>query len=116
MVSIDTLVSVGAADRYQSMIDIEDKMAHPSVMRTYQETTQVESEHIGAVDPLPGFVWTAIRPPSLRPIIAVYEASPNDGPGATFSFSIPCGAKAGADAASHERSAVTEQKCAARHE
>jgi signal transduction histidine kinase len=42
-------------------------------------------------------------------------AQPNDGPGATFSFSIPCGAKAGADAASHERNAVTDQKCAARH-
>src|SRR4030095_10342003 len=94
MVSIDTLVSVGAADRYQSMIDIEGKVPHPSVMRAYQETTQVQSEHIGVVDALPGLVWTAIRPPSLRTIMAVYEASPNDGPGATFSFCIPCGAKA----------------------
>jgi signal transduction histidine kinase len=42
-------------------------------------------------------------------------AQPNDGPGATFSFSIPCGAKAGVDAASHERNAVIDQKRAARH-
>jgi PAS domain S-box-containing protein len=41
-------------------------------------------------------------------------AQPNDGPGATFSFSIPCAAKAGMDAASHETNAVTDRKRAAR--
>ena len=41
-------------------------------------------------------------------------AQPNDGPGATFSFSIPCAAKAGADAATHERNVVTDQQRAAR--
>ena len=42
-------------------------------------------------------------------------AQPNDGPGATFSFSIPCAAKAGTDAAGHEGNALTDQKYAARH-
>ena len=41
-------------------------------------------------------------------------AQPNDGPGATFSFSIPCAANVGIDAASHERNAGTDQKRAAR--
>ena len=35
-------------------------------------------------------------------------ATPNDGPGATFSFSIPCGVRSGTDG-------VTDQKRAARH-
>ena len=42
-------------------------------------------------------------------------AQRNDGPGATFSFSIPCAWKTGADSASHEGNAVTYQKYAARH-
>ena len=40
-------------------------------------------------------------------------ATPNDGPGVTFSFSIPCGAKSGTDTASHERGAPTNQQHAA---
>jgi PAS domain S-box-containing protein len=38
------------------------------------------------------------------------SAQPNDGPGVTFSFSIPYAAKAGAEAASHERNTVTDQQ------
>ena len=40
-------------------------------------------------------------------------ATSNDGPGATFSFSIPCGAKSGTDAASHDVNNVSNQKRAA---
>lgn len=39
----------------------------------------------------------------------------NDGPGATFSFSTPCAATAGADAASREGNALTDQKYVTRH-
>jgi PAS domain S-box-containing protein len=42
-------------------------------------------------------------------------ATPNDGPGATFSFSIPCGAKSGTDGATKKSNGVTDQKRAARH-
>ena len=42
-------------------------------------------------------------------------ATPNDGPGATFSFSIPCGAKSGIDGATKKSNGVTDQKRAARH-
>jgi signal transduction histidine kinase len=35
-------------------------------------------------------------------------ATPNDGPGATFSFSIPCGAKSGNDGATKESNCVTD--------
>jgi PAS domain S-box-containing protein len=41
-------------------------------------------------------------------------SQPNDGPGATFSFSVPCAAKAVADAASHERNVVKDQQRAPR--
>ena len=100
MVSIDTLVSVGATDRYQSMIDIEGKVAHPSVMRTYQETTHVQSEHIGFVDALPRLAWTGIRPPSLRTIMAVYEHHRMMVQEERARFLFPCAATAVADAAS----------------
>jgi PAS domain S-box-containing protein len=43
-------------------------------------------------------------------------ATPNDGPGATFSFSIPCGAKSGTDGATKKSNGVTDQKRAARHD
>jgi PAS domain S-box-containing protein len=42
-------------------------------------------------------------------------ATPNDGPGATFSFSIPCGAKSGTDGATKKSNGVTDQERAARH-
>ncbi len=42
-------------------------------------------------------------------------ATPNDGPGATFSFSIPCGAKSRTDGATKKSNGVTDQKRAARH-
>jgi PAS domain S-box-containing protein len=42
-------------------------------------------------------------------------ATPNDGPGATFSFSIPCGAKSGTDGATKKSNGVADQKRAARH-
>ena len=67
MVAIDTKVSAGAADRYQGMIDIDGKVAHLNVMRAYQETKQLQSEHIGVVDALPGLGWTAERWPGLTP-------------------------------------------------
>jgi hypothetical protein len=38
-------------------------------MRAYQETKQVQSEHIGVVDALTGLGWTAIP----HSIMAVYE-------------------------------------------
>jgi PAS domain S-box-containing protein len=42
-------------------------------------------------------------------------ATPNDGPGATFSFSIPCAAKSGTGGATKKSNGVTDQKRAARH-
>jgi PAS domain S-box-containing protein len=42
-------------------------------------------------------------------------ATPNDGPGATFSFSIPCEAKSGTDGATKKNNGVTDQKRAATH-
>jgi signal transduction histidine kinase len=42
-------------------------------------------------------------------------ATPNDGPGATFSFSIPCGAKSATDGATEKSNGLTDQKRAARH-
>ena len=42
-------------------------------------------------------------------------ATPNDGPGVTFSFSIPCGAKSRTDGSTKKSNGVTDQKRAARH-
>ena len=60
----------------------------------------MEDELIRVVDALPGLIWTALPGSIIESRQARLWAEANDGPGATFSFSI-AGAVPAATAAAH---------------